>query len=115
MKSHLLADLQPDLAPPRSTLGAEIQDINQSIGRTTLLIYNYCQGNCRWYFMIIPYFLKLRLQTRAICVKVFFSLRYPVRKPGQRITGKLVGQLLVPNLAMYYILQVLSYFIRSIN
>lgn len=73
MKSHLLAYLQPDLAASRSTLGAEIKDINQSIGRTTLLIYNYCQGNCRWYLMIIRYFLKLRPQTRAICVKVFYS------------------------------------------
>jgi hypothetical protein len=43
-----------------------------------------------------------------------FSL-YPVRNPEQRITRKVVGQLLVQILAIYYILQVLSYFKCSIN
>jgi hypothetical protein len=72
--------LQLDHVSPRSASIVEIKGINQSIGRTTLLIYNYCRGNCRWYLTIIHCFLKLRLQISSICV-TFSS--HAVRKTGR--------------------------------
>jgi hypothetical protein len=110
--SHILRICRQNLPRPSSTLGVEIKGINQSIGRTTLLIYNYCQRNCRWYFTIIRCFLSSGHKQERF---VLLLSSYPVRNPGQSVTRKLVGQLVVLKLAIYYILQVLSYFKCSIN
>jgi len=101
MKSHLFMYLQLDHVSPRSASIVEIKGINQSIGRTSLLIYNYCHANCRWYLTIIHCFLKLRLQISSICVTTFFFL-------CREKEWKTSCQLPVLNLAIYYVQQVLT-------